>query len=309
MGRHALTVGSEYRHNFKQNQSAEDETGMLLDDHRRSSTFALYGEDEFRISRLVLLNAGVRWDEYFGIFGGTVNPRVGLIVTPLQGSTLKVLYGHAFRAPNPFELYYDQNAISAQLKPEHIRTFEVAWEQRLTPRLQATAAVFRNHVRDLITQGGGSDTIDGLYYRNGDNTTADGLEFELQGELPGRIHARLAQALQSATLDSTGETISNSPEALTTLVLDAAVPRTDASVAFNGYYIGERRSVTGSSVEGAFVANVSISRQVRNRGLGIGFTVFNLFGAEYGDPGSVEHRQAVLPQDGRSAAVRVSWRF
>jgi hypothetical protein len=65
----------------------------------------------------------------------------------------------------------------------------------------------------------------------------------------------------------------------------------------------------GGTVNGAFVANLSISRRTHVRGLGIGLTIYNLFDAAYGDPGSVEHRQSVLPQDGRTAAVRASWRF
>ncbi len=42
---------------------------------------------------------------------------------------------------------------------------------------------------------------------------------------------------------------------------------------------------------------------------GVGLTLYNIFDAVYADPGSVEHRQATLPQDGRTAVVRVSWRF
>jgi outer membrane receptor for ferrienterochelin and colicins len=309
LGPHSLTVGAEIRHNFRQDQSARDETGELLDDRRHSQTAALFAEDEYRVNPRVLLNGGIRWDEYFGMFGGTVNPRVGLIVTPAPGSTVKVLYGRAFRAPNPFELYYDQNAISAQLQPERIRTLEVALEQRLTPRLQASASVFRNHVRDLISQSGGSDdTLDGLYYRNGDHVTADGVELELQGELPGRVHARLSQTFQSARLDSTDRSISNSPEVLSTIVLDTPIPRTDALVAFNGYFIGRREQVVAGTVDSAFVASLSVSRRESHR-LGVGFTIYNVLGADYGDPGSVEHRQGVLPQDGRTAAVRLSWRF
>ena len=33
---------------------------------------------------------------------------------------LKALYGRAFRAPNPFELYYDQSPTSTTLSPERI---------------------------------------------------------------------------------------------------------------------------------------------------------------------------------------------
>lgn len=310
IGAHALTVGTEYRHNLRQDQSAQDETGLLLDDRRHSRTAALFAEDEFRLHPRVLINAGVRWDEYFGIFGGTVNPRVGIIVSPTAGSTVKALYGRAFRAPNPFELYYDQDARSAQLQPERIRTFEVVWEQRIAARLQVSASAFGNRVSDLITQrSGSSETIDGLYYGNADVVRARGVEVELQGELPGRAHARVAQVVQATRLVSTGSIVSNSPRALTTLVLDMPVPGTDAVVAFNAFYIGERRRVNGGVVEGAFVGNVSLTRRPPTRGLGVGLTVYNLFGAAYGDPGSVEHRQEVLPQDGRTALARLSWRF
>ncbi len=310
IGKHALTIGAEYRHNFRQNQSAADETGPLLDDRRTSETAGVYAEDEYRLSRRVLLNAGLRWDEYFGIFGGTVNPRVAVIVTPVERSTVKLLYGRAFRAPNPFELYYDQSALSAQLGPERLETYELALEHRLTPRLQGSVSLFRNHVSELIVQQSGSDeTIDGLYYRNGDGVLAKGVELELQGELPGRVRARISQVFQSASLESYDQRISNSPRLLSAVVLDAPVPGTDAVVAFNATHVGQRRRVLTGEVEGAFVANLSISRRDQERGLGVGVTAYNIFNAAYADPGSVEHRQGTLPQDGRTAAVRVSWRF
>lgn len=310
VGKHALTIGTEYRRNFRQNQSAADETGQLLDDRRTSDTAAVYAEDEYRLGRRVLLNAGLRWDEYFGIFGGTVNPRVAVILTPLEHSTVKLLYGRAFRAPNPFELYYDQSELSAQLAPERLETYELALEQRLTPRLQGSVSLFRNHVSDLIVQrSGDDDTIDGLYYRNGDGVLAKGIELEVQGELPGRVRARLSQVFQSASLESFDRPISNAPRVLSAIVLDAPVPGTDAVVAFNATHVGQRRRVGAGEVDGAFVANLSISRRAQARGLGVGITIYNLFDAAYGDPGSVEHRQATLPQDGRTALVRVSWRF
>ncbi|MFN7916242.1 MAG: TonB-dependent receptor [Vicinamibacterales bacterium] len=310
VGAHALTAGAEYRHNLRQDQSARDETGLLLDDRRHSRTAGVFAEDEYRLHPRVLINAGVRWDEYFGIFGGTVNPRVGVIVSPTGGSTVKALYGRAFRAPNPFELYYDQDARSARLRPERIRTFEIVWEQRLAARLQVSGSAFGNRVSDLITQrAGSSETIDGLYYANADAVRARGVEVELQGELPGRVHVRLAQVVQAARLLSTGRIVSNSPRALATLVLDMPVPRSDAVFAFNGFYVGERRRVNGGVVAGAFVGNMSVTRRPSARGVGVGLTVYNVFGAAYGDPGSVEHRQDVLPQDGRTAMARLSWRF
>lgn len=307
---HAVTFGAEARHNLRQDQAAKQAGVSVLDDRRRSDVVAGFVEDEFRPHRAVIVNAGLRWDEYIGIFGGALSPRVGVIVTPTAGSTVKGLYGRAFRAPNPFELYYDQNALSARLTPEYIQTYELTWDQRLTPRLQASLSAFRNGVSDLISQRGGADTLDGLYFRNGDHVTATGFEAELQGELPGRVRTRVAHAVQNARLDETGVRISNSPRRLTTMVVDGPLPWHDLVLAFDGFTISARRSVAQQhDVKAAFVANLTLSRQPTGRGIGVGVSVYNVFGARYADPGSVEHRQSVLPQDGRTALVRTTWRF
>ena len=54
----------------------------------------------------LILSAGVRYDHYTQ-FGGTANPRLGLIYHVAQPTTLKLLYGTAFRAPEPFEFSPD----------------------------------------------------------------------------------------------------------------------------------------------------------------------------------------------------------
>lgn len=307
--RHGLTAGFEYRDNLKQDQAAEDETGILLDDHRQTEVAGLYLEDEFHLTPRVLLNAGLRWDHYFDTFGGTLNPRLGLIVSPSESSALKLLYGRAFRAPNPFELYYDQNALSEALKPERIVTYEAVWEQRLHETLRATATTFHYRARDLIAQATGGDTIDGLYYANADNARATGAEVELQADLPGRLRGRVAHTFQSVTTDAASQSISNSPRHLSMVVVDAPLSRTGLRLGFNGYRIGRRRTVFGETVDGAFVGDLTLSRAERRGALGFSLTIRNLFDNAFSDPGSVEHRQRAIPQDGRTVSARATWRF
>src|SRR6185295_11007291 len=115
--RNNLTAGVEYRNNLRLNQDAWQGTDILLADRRRLNTAAVYAEDELRVNSHVIVNGGLRWDEYFDSFGGTVNPRVGVILSPNPSAALKLLYGRAFRAPNPYELYYEQDAVSAALRP------------------------------------------------------------------------------------------------------------------------------------------------------------------------------------------------
>ena len=308
--RHNVTVGVEFRKNLRQDQFASDETGSILDDRRHQRTAAGYVEDEVRLNSHVLLNGGVRWDDYVDTFGGTFSPRLGVIISPLQTTTLKVLYGRAFRAPNPFELYYEGDPISASVGPERIGTNEIVWEQRLTRRLELTSSVFHNRVRDLITQQSGSpDSIDGLYFVNGHGLNARGVEMEVQATLPGGLRARIADAFQSSRDNVTDEPVSNSPEQLLTLVVDAPVGRSGLVAGFNTYFVGERVTVHGAVVPHAWVSDLTLSAPWRGNRFNVALSAHNLFNTAYGDPGSEEHRQDIIPQDGRLLMLRATWRL
>ena len=63
-----------------------------------------YVQDEIRVRPWLLLNGGVRFDQYEDF--GRATPRAAVIVTPSSGTSFKYLYGQAFRAPNAYELYY-----------------------------------------------------------------------------------------------------------------------------------------------------------------------------------------------------------
>ena len=57
----------------------------------------------------------------------------------------------------------------------------------------------------------------------------------------------------------------------------------------------------------SLVSDVTLSRPAANRRFALSVSVHNLFDTAYGDPASEEHRQQVIPQDGRTAALRLTW--
>jgi iron complex outermembrane receptor protein len=222
-----------------------------------------------------------------------------------------VLHGRAFRAPNPYELYYSQEPLSLGLQPERIVAGELVWEQRVAPRAYLTVSAFQSRVADLITQRTGSEaSSDGLYFDNhAGRVRARGLEFEMEGDLPGWLHARGSWVHQVGVDRTTGERISNSPRNLGLFLLDVPIGRTGVQAALNAHYVGRRLSVHGTDVEAAVISNLTVSTRAAGRGFAWAVTARNLLGAEYGDPGAEEHLQSVIPQDGRTLSVRATWRF
>lgn len=109
-------------------------------------------QDEWRLSPELTLTAGLRYDHY-SVFGGTLNPRASLVWAPSLATTVKLLYGAAFRAPTFLEFRTNPGAIIAgnpDLEPETIDTFEVEISYRFADEFTASVSGFYFKSEDAI---------------------------------------------------------------------------------------------------------------------------------------------------------------
>src|SRR3989442_13467610 len=125
----ALTTAVDYRDNLNQRLRSQNVHSLPLDfdDQIRSEKGGLYVQDAVAVATTLTLNLGVRRDQY-ETFGGNTNPRAAIIYRPVEQTTLKLLYGSAFRAPTVYELHYGSHA-NPNLNPEAISTYEIVLEQ------------------------------------------------------------------------------------------------------------------------------------------------------------------------------------
>ena len=311
---HKVTFGAEYRNNFRLEQKNFDLVDPLivnLDDDRDGDVLALYFQDDFEIFKGLNLSAGIRYDHY-STFGGTTNPRIALIANPIPSSTFKLLYGRAFRAPTPYELYYNDGnntqKASPGLDPETIDTYELICEQSLGRYVRGTATGYYYKIEDLINLD--IDPADGLLnFNNIDSAKAYGVTMELEGRWEGGFEGRASYTYQKAEDDLTGEELENSPRHLAKFNLAAPVIREKLFAGAEVQYTSSRKTVQGNRADGFWLTNLTLSSARLWDRVALSASVYNLFDKEYGDPGSLEHLQDVIEQDGRTFRVKVTASF
>ncbi len=306
-----VTAGTEYTLNFQQDSGNYDldPYTRYLEDYRNSTVWAAYLQAEYFLTPKLILNAGVRYD-YYSTFGGTTNPRAALIYNPFEETTFKFLYGSAFRAPQDYELYYfgGGNKGNPDLKPENIRTWELVAEQQLTKAIRGLCSFYYYQIDDLISQT--VDPIDNLStYQNSSRIEARGVELELQGRWPNGWEGRLSYAYQETQVQDTGAELSNSPRHMIKLNLTAPIIKGKLLAGLEQQYWSPRKTLSGADTDAVYFTNLTLFAPRLWKNLDFSVGVYNLFDYTYGDPGSVDHRQDQIMQDGRSFRVKLTYRF
>ena len=302
-----VTVGGEFRDNVRQDQGGAY-AGDVLPSYAiegSSHVAAVFAQDDIKLHRRVVLTLGGRYDAYDGF--SKVTPRAALIVTPSPAQAFKYLYGQAFRAPNAYELaYYSGGIRDVSLRPETIATHEVVWEQYLGKSLRTSVSAYTSNADRLISLV--TDDAGALAVVNDDDIRAQGLEVETEVRLKGGIQGLASYARQRAHARTTGQPLTNSPGHLAKLRLSIPGPVARSFVSTEVQYISSRRTLAAQTVAPVTIANLSLIAPV-----GRSFELFtgmrNAFNQRGSDPGSEEHLQDAIPQNGRTFRVALRWLF
>ncbi|WP_082565523.1 TonB-dependent siderophore receptor [Duganella sp. Root1480D1] len=303
---HKLVVGAEYQYNSKltlQNYDIEPRV-VYLDDVAYGKRLGVYAQDEITLSEGLLLNAGLRYDRESST-GGVFSPRLALIAEVARETTLKAIYGSAFRAPNNYELFYGIDGQGGQLANpdlgrEKIRSRELSLVRQLGPNARFTLTGYANEASGLITEV--DDEELGLpIFRNVGRNRARGLEMEYERSWNNGAKLRASLARQWVT-SAAGEV--NSPRWLAKLnaaghlfgVWHAGV---------EGQYVSARSLIGGGEAGGFVLANLNLFSVGLTRHLDASLGVQNIFDRHYADPVSLGYLQRSIEQDGRRVYFRL----
>ena len=306
-GGHKLLAGAELHDDYRQRQTNQDfdPDYLYLNENHDGRRYALYLQDEVTLRPGLLLNAGLRYDHHV-LTGGVFSPRLALVQQWDADTTLKAMYGSAYRAPNNYELYYAAagaggQAANPDLGRERIRSAELALVRQLSGNRRLTVSVFRNQVSGLITQ---VDTGELPMFVNAGNAVAHGVEVEYEQNWSNAARLRASYSWQRTRLDD-GDDSPDTPPQLAKLNLTAPL-RGPWRAGVEVQYLGRRDMIQGGQTGSFVVANLNLYSQHLTRHADLALTAYNLFDRRYADPAAEEHLQNAIPQDGRRLLLKLT---
>lgn len=272
--------------------------------------WAAYLQNEFRLQPSLTLTLGGRYDDYPDFDVARFSPRAALVWAITGQTTVKLLYGQAFRAPSNYERTYpfgaDLGPPNPGLDPELITTYELVLEQDFRHGLSGRLSVFHNDVDRLIAPV--SDTPDPEIFGNVFDVETTGIEAELAQTFTNGIRGFANATWQNSRPDN-GRLL-NSPVWLANF--GASFPLFDhkLNLALRQNYVSARATrVPGQETDDSFHTDLTLGAENLLPHWSFHFIVQNVFNQRAqvpaGDDGTVD----TLPQPGRVFYLRASYRF
>ena len=314
-----ITLGIEYKSNWRQNQRNSDRgygcvstsgvsSDPCLNDQRSSQQVSVMAQDEIQIGSATLLTIGASYD-HVSQFGSFWSPRLGVTHDAGQAGIFKLLYGTAFRVPSVYERYYTSPSFSygnPALVPEKMRSLEVAWEKRFGALSRFTTTAYHFHIARMVT------TDDTGVAVNGSRVAASGLELEYEQRWSNGSRLRTGYTIQRAA-DET-RSFDNSPRHMVkaNLGLPTGIPHLMAGL--ETQWVSARTADYGTQKTPAYLlANLNLSYAPHGQPWEVALGIYNLFDRQYTDPVATDEilgvRRWQMPQLGRSGMLRMTLRF
>ena len=302
-----LIIGAEYKEHFRSFYKAWDDDGIWFEQDHPFRQFAFYVQDEYQALKNFSITLGLRYDKHESR-GDSLSPRVGIIYNPSGVTTLKLLMGTAYRAPDFYSLFYEfenEEKSNPLVKPEKISTLETVLEHQLNRHVSCIFSLYVFEMKGLIEQI--LDETDGLLqFQNLDKVRGLGGEAELNLRLDNGTIGYLNVNLQSVKNVITKEKISNSPAVLGKLGVSVPLGKHFLAAA-EAYYESHRLTLTGHKTSPFLLTDLHLSTRTLFNHFKISCKIKNIFNREYRLPGGNEHLQDALVQFGRMFTLKLEY--
>lgn len=286
--RHKIVVGAEFQYDIDQQLYAFNNVfccapfglGIWQNSNNSGLRSGFYAQDAITLRDNLVLNLGLRLDQHHMIEKLQLNPRLGLIWNPEPSTTVKLLYGSAFRAPNIFERSYN-GVVGWQANPfnreENIKNYEAAVEWRGRDGLKLSGSVFYNDFTDVL---GRDPTFFSAQFVNAGHLESAGVDLGLEKKWPNGREVK-AFYNHSEYLTYTGIRFGgpfDSPKNVARALYREPLFDGRAMFGLENIFVGARKTIFGATgADSYYTANATLSSDELIPGVDMAFSVYNMF--------------------------------
>ncbi len=275
---HSLLLGLELQNNLKQetdNTNLTHPADSAPSTRASTSNVSPFAQVDYQLLKPLRLSLGARYDNY-STSDSAVTPRIGLIWDATRSTTVKLLYGEAFRVPNLEERNPTEPGTVANpnLGPEKNQSWELSCDQRFSSVWAGDAHLYHIQSTDLI-----------LDYANTSNFTTIGGELGGSARFDSGLNLRASATLQQTQDEATSRDVGDAPQLLGKLNATAPVYGNWLRASTEVQYVGERYdfSTSRAKMHDYVVVNCTLRAAPVWRCWEVSLSVYNVANSRWSD--------------------------
>ncbi len=298
-------TGIEYQYDQREHiENYDGNPHVVYEEHDRTGMrLGVYAQDDITLLQNLILSTGLRVDQNHMIKKDQINPRLGLIWHPRSDTTMKLLYGSAFRAPNVNERDVFTSPDNTE---EHIKTYEYVTEWEPGTGLKLSGSLFYTDYTDVLQ----IDPVSQLSVNSG-KFISHGYELGAEKRWTDGQSAKASFDHVIMYDESAGDTMwaLDSPKNVGKLQFAQPLWNDYAKIGVDNVYVSRRKTFQNGMAAAYDLVNVNLTSNRIMTGLDAALGVYNVFDTHAQMVAGSDFAQSVIPMNGRSVQLRLQFTF
>ncbi|MCK9336888.1 MAG: TonB-dependent receptor [Arcobacteraceae bacterium] len=287
--KHTLSIGSDYRHDYRFNDYIIYDDGIDNYTYTPKKTYSTYIYDDYAMLDNLNLNYGIRYEKVNTNTQKLISPQISLIWQVQNNTSLKLSTSKTSRQPTVYE--YVENKTEKAKKTEFVIEHTID-DTRLL------ASLYRYSIYDR------------LFWYDVSDIDAKGFETEINKYFDNDVYLKASYTYQKAYEVEDKKSLINVPTHMAKLHLSRPLLGKKLQSGLEVLYLGSRLDSEYDKVKSHMVVNLNLLSQDWIQNINLSFKINNLFDKKYKDIMYTNSSgEKYYPQDGRTFYLEMEYRF
>jgi outer membrane receptor for ferrienterochelin and colicins len=306
-----MTFGADYRHVDRATLHNRDQGNFERLNLEVADSYDALGAmiaSRVTIAKSAWLDASTRID-HSQVYGEKWSHRVGAVWMPDESTSLKLVWGTAFRPPNLVQRAFTIPGFTGNpdLNSEQIESKELIVEHYFSPRWRGQVSAYHTTVGDSIRV---IDLDEHEHtFANGADLRMRGIDVELEGKFGSGWMVRTSYGYQETQDQGNRGRFENAPLHVAKAQVVAPIVPDKLFLGIEGIYASRRGTLGLSETNETWLLNANLFGKDIAPGLSISASVYNLLDRNNELPGAEQHAADILTSRGREFRLKLDYSF